>query len=98
MENIVQWVLNRHREYFREADVDMEDAYQDLMLRAITAIDRYQPVDDIPIRSYVLKQLMFEAKCIRRRAIAKGLTGKGSRWLPYQTVVSLEDVNLYPPY
>lgn len=95
MGNIIQWVLNQHREYLREANVDLEDAYQDLTLRTITAIDRYQPVDDVPIENYVMKQLMYEVKTIRCRAIAKGLTGKGSRWLPFRTVVSLEDVNSF---
>ena len=95
MGNIIGWVLNQHREYLREAGVDLEDARQDLTLRTIVSIDRYQPVGDVPIENYVMKQLLFEVKTIRWRAIAKGLTGKGSRWLPFRTVVSLDDVNSF---
>ena len=95
MENIIRWVLFHHKEYFREANVELEDAYQDLTLRAIIVIDRYQPVDDVPIRQYVMKQLMYEAKSIRTRALTKGFTGNGSRWLPYDAVVSLEDANSF---
>lgn len=95
MESTIKWVLKHHKEYFREANVDLEDAYQDLTLRAILSIDRYQPSFMVPIRTFVLRQLMFEAKTIRRRAIAKGLTGKGSNYLPFNMVTSLEDANPY---
>lgn len=91
MDNIIHWVLNRHREYLLEGGADLEDAYQDLVLRAIKAIDRFDPAGGTKIENYLICQLKLEVKNIRRRAIAKGLVGKGTNRLSYNTTVSFDD-------
>lgn len=95
MQNIIHWVLNQHREYLLEVNAELEDAYQDLTLRAILSIDRYQPVENISLETYVMTQLMYEAKNIRRRAAAKGFTGEGSRRMPFDAVASLDALTKY---
>ena len=95
MENIIHWVLNRHREYLLEAGADLEDAYQDLLLCAIKAIDRYDPSGGAMIENYLIAQLKLEVRSIRRRAIAKGLVGKGTNRLSYSTTVSFDEMTQY---
>ena len=95
MDNIIHWVLNRHREYLLESGADLEDAYQDLVLRAIQAIDRYDPSGGAAIENYLIAQLKQEVKSIRRHALAKGLVGKGTNWLPYNTTVSFDEMTQY---
>ena len=95
MENVIHWVLNRHREYLREAGADLEDAYQDLVLCAIKAIDRYDPSGGAAIENNLIVQLKLEIKNIRRRAIAKGLVGKGTSRLSYSTTVSFDELTQY---
>ena len=90
MDNIVHWVLYRHREYLLEADADLEDAYQDLALCALRAIDRYDPDGGAAIENYLICQLKQEVKNIRHRAIAKGLVGNDTKRLPYNAVVSFD--------
>lgn len=90
MQHIIYWVLNRHREYLLEAGADLEDAFQDLALCAIRAIDRYSPDGGAKIETYLISQLMLAVKSIRCRAIAKGLCGKDAMILPFDAVVSLE--------
>ena len=92
MQNISRWVLIHNREYLLEGGAELEDAYQDLTLRAILSIDRFQPVEGISLESFVITQLMYEVKTIRRHAAAKGFTGEGSRWMPFRAVVSLDDL------
>ena len=89
MENIVHWVLHRRREYLLEVGVDLEDAYQDLALCAIRAIDRYDPTGGAAIENYLICQLKQEVKNIRHRAIAKGFVGNDAKRMPGGTVVSL---------
>lgn len=88
MENIVHWVLHRHREYLREVDVDLEDAYQDLALCALRAIDRFDPDGGAKIENYLICQLKQEVKNIRARAIAKGFVGNDAKRMPCNTVIS----------
>lgn len=95
MENVIHWVLNRHREYLLEAGADLEDAYQDLLLCAIKAIDRYDPSGGAMIENYLIVQLKLEVRNIRRRAIAKGLVGKGTSRLSYSTTVSFDELTQY---
>lgn len=95
MENVIHWVLNRHREYLLEAGADLEDAYQDLVLCAIKAIDRYDPSGGAMIENYLIVQLKLEVRNIRRRAIAKGLVGKGTNRLSYNTTVSFDEMTQY---
>lgn len=91
MGKFFHWVLNQHREYLRTAHVDLEDAYQDLVLCAIKAIDRFDPAGGAKMENYLICQLKQEVKNIRRRTIAKGLVGKGTNHLPYNTTVSFDD-------
>ena len=93
MSKVFQWVINQHREYLREVFVDLEDAYQDLVLCAICAIDRYDPSGGAAVENYVISQLVFEVRNIRARAVAKGFTGRDARRLPFNTLISLEDAN-----
>ena len=90
MGKIFHWVLNQHREYLLEVYVDLEDAYQDLVLCAISAIDRYDPKGGAQVENYVISQLIFEVRNIRARAVAKGFTGRDARRLPFDTMVSLD--------
>ena len=47
------------------------------------------------MENYVISQLMSEVKNIRRRAIAKGLVGKRTTRLSYNTTVSYDDLTRY---
>ena len=95
MDNIIHWVLNRHREYLLEAGADLEDVYQDLALCAIKALDRYDPSGGATVENYLITQLKSEVKNIRRRAIAKGLVGKGTNRLAFNTTVSFDEMTQY---
>lgn len=90
LNNAIWWVLSLHREYLRDARVELEDAYQDLVLCAICAIDRYDPSGGAVVDNYVISQMIFEVRNIRTRALAKGFTGKDARRLSRGTLLSLD--------
>ena len=70
MEGDIRKLLNLHRNELRSAGIGMEDAYQELVLCAIEAIDRCKASDEATVRAYVMDRLARKVERITRQPVS----------------------------
>ena len=70
MEGDIRKLLNRHRGILHTAGIGMEDAYQELILCAISAIDRRKASDEAAVRAYVMDRLKRKVESITRQPVS----------------------------
>jgi hypothetical protein len=69
MEDDIRKLLKTHRGDLRLAGMSMEDAYQELVLCAIEAIDRCKASDEATVRAYVMNRLPRKVESITSQPV-----------------------------
>ena len=70
MEDDIRKLLRSRRDALRSAGIGMEDAYQELVLCAIEAIDRCKASDEATVRAYVMNRLARKAESITKQPVS----------------------------
>ena len=70
MEDDIRKLLKSHRDDLYSAGIGMEDAYQELVLCAIEAIDRCKASDEAAVRVFVMDRLARKVKNITRQPVS----------------------------
>ncbi len=90
MEDRIHWLVRNNARRLSDGCLDADDLYQDLMVCALRAIDRFRPDGGATLKTYVIKCMEFQMKKDMLSAYRHGLSGKFSYPLPCITVLSLE--------
>ena len=90
LEDSIHWLIRRNMSRIRRTHIDTDDLYQDLVVCALRAIDRFQPSGKATVKTFVERNMSFHLERQLVRFCMHGLSGKVHYPLPDIMVFSLE--------
>lgn len=89
-QGIIRWAIRKNHRPLQAVHADFDDLYQELVICALRAIDRYQPGEQATLKTFVERNINFFIQRWIVKVGMHGLSGKVHYPLPDVCVVSLD--------